>query len=143
VKLRNALPLAALVAALFAVPAPADAQGPFAGTWRGFVPVNGMQCRFDLVMTPTGTYSETARCGPYVTGQTGTYRVFPNGILSRTVTDWTPRTRYIVDAQPGTGHTEYNAKPPGGTFRYTFTTPNAMVWRDVNFGGTITYRRVR
>jgi hypothetical protein len=94
-------------------------------------------------MTLTGTYSETARCGPYATGQSGTYRVFPNRILSRTATDFFPKTRYVVGAQVGTGHTEPNATPPGGTFRYTFTTPNTMIWRDVNFGGTITYRRVR
>ncbi len=132
-----------MVAALFAVPAAGAAQGTLAGTWRGFVPVNGMQCRFDTVMTPTGTYTETVRCGPYATGQSGTYCVFPNGVLSRTVTDWTPKSRYVVGAQVGSGHYETNAKPPGGTFRYTFTSPDTMVWRDVNFGGTITYRRVR
>lgn len=140
--LRNASIVAAFVAALLAAPAASFAQDPFAVTWRGFVAVNGMQCRFDLVMTPTRTYSETARCGSLATGQRGTYRVFPNRTISRTVTDFFPRTRYVVDAQPGTGHTETNATPPGGTFHYTFTTPNTMVWRDVNFGGTIIYRRV-
>ncbi len=135
--------IVAVVAVLLAAPTASFAQNPFAGTWRGFVAVNGIQCRSDLVMTPSGTYSETARCGPYATGQRGTYRIFPSRIISRTVTDFFPRTRYVVDAQVGSGHTETNATPPGGTYRYTFTTPNTMVWRDVNFGGTITYRRVR
>jgi hypothetical protein len=54
-----------------------------------------------------------------------------------------PRQRYIVGTVPGTGHYEPNATPPGGTFRYSFPSPNTMVWTDVNAGGTITYRRVR
>ncbi|HEV3087827.1 MAG TPA: hypothetical protein VGX96_11430 [Candidatus Elarobacter sp.] len=134
---------AAVAATLFAVPAASAAQNSLSGVWRGFVQMNGMQCRFDLVMTPSGTYTETDRCGPYATGQSGTYRVFPNGTLSREVTDWMPKSRYIVGAQVGTGHYEPNAKPPGGTFRYTFTSPNTMIWRDVNFGGSITFHRVR
>ena len=43
---------------------------------------------------------------------------------------------------PG-GHYETNAKPPGGSYRVAFISPNTMVWRDVNFGGTVTFRRVR
>jgi hypothetical protein len=39
-----------------------------------------------------------------------------------------------------TEHHESTAKPPGGSFRVTFTSPDAMVWQDVNFGGTLAYR---
>ena len=131
----------AVVAALLGAAAPCGAQSPFAGSWTGTVTLNAIRCRFDLVMT-ADHYNEVARCGPYATGQSGTYRVFPNGTISRTVTDWTPKSRYLVDAQPGTGHYEQNAKPPGGTFRYTFTNADTMVWRDATYGGTITYRRV-
>jgi hypothetical protein len=118
------------------LPLASSAQDPFAGSWRAFYPVNGMNCRFDLVMVPTGTYHEIAQCGPYVTSQTGTYRVFPNHTIGRTVTDWTPRTQYVV----GSGNQD-TRQPPGGMYRYTFTGPNTMVWRDVNFGGTLTYHR--
>jgi hypothetical protein len=128
---------------ILGAPVAGGAQNSFAGTWRGFVTVNGMQCTFDLVMMVNGTYNEMGRCGTLATGQSGTYRAFSNGTLSRTVTNWTPRQRYIVGAQVGTGHWEDNARPPGGTFQVTFSNPNTMIWRDVNFGGSITYRRVR
>jgi hypothetical protein len=140
--LRRSLLVIAVVAALFALAGPSGAQDSFAGSWSGPVAVNGMSCRIDLVMT-AGTYNQLARCGTYVTGQSGAYRVFPNRTISLTVTNWTPKSRYIVGAQAGTGHYEANAKPPGGTYRYVFTNANTMVWRDANFGGTITYRRVR
>ena len=125
------------------LPLASAAQDPLAGSWRAFYPVNGMNCQFDLVMTPTGKYYELAHCGPYATSQSGTYRTFPNNVIGRTVLDWTPRSHYIVGAAVGTGHTELTAKPPGGTYRYTFTTPNTMVWRDMNQGGSLTYRRLR
>ncbi len=133
--------LAAL--ALCAVPLASAAQDPFAGSWRAAYPINGMSCQFDLVMTTTGTYNEIDRCGTYVTGQSGTYRVFPNHIVGRSVTDWMPKSHYVVGAAVGTGHYEPSAKPPGGMYRYTFTTANTMVWRDVNAGGTVTFHRVR
>ena len=66
--------------------------------------------------------------------------VFSNGILVRDVIDWGPRKRYVLD-NGYSGHYEENAKPPGGSFRVTFTSPDTMVWQDVNFGGTVTYRR--
>ena len=141
--LKRGLRIGAVVLAVAALPLASAAQSTLAGTWHGVAAVNGMRCTFDRVMTPTGTYSEIERCGPYATSQRGTYRVFPNHTVSFVVEDFTPRQRYVVDAVPGTGHTEQNATPPGGTFRYTFTSPNTMVWTDVNFGGTITFRRVR
>jgi hypothetical protein len=138
--------LLAIVAAslsLCMTPLPGAAQETLAGSWHGSVTVNGMACTFDRVMTPTGTYSEIERCGSLVTGQRGTYKVFPNHVIGFSVSDWMPKQRYVVDAVPGSGHYEPNAQPPGGTFRYTFTSPDTMVWRDVNFGGTIVYHRVR
>jgi hypothetical protein len=133
---------AAVALALAAAPAPGAAQDSLAGTWRGGAIVNGMRCTFERVISPAGTYSEIERCGPYATSQRGTYRVFPNNTVSFVVDDFTPRRRYVVGAQPGTGHYEANATPPGGTFRYRFTSPNTMVWRDTAYGGTLTYHRV-
>ncbi|HEX3464257.1 MAG TPA: hypothetical protein VHS78_09455 [Candidatus Elarobacter sp.] len=134
---------AAVVVVLAALPLAGAAQDEFPGTWHATFPMAGMRCAFDLVMTANGTYHEIERCGTIATSQSGTYRIFPNGVISRSVEDWTPKQRYIVGAQVGTGHWETNAKPAGGTFRYRFTSPNAMVWRDVNFGGVITFHRVR
>jgi hypothetical protein len=139
----RAVALAFASLALAAVPLAAAGQDPLAGTWHGSVTMNGMACTFDLVMTSSATYTEIERCGSMTTGQRGTYKVFPHRIVGLTVTDWTPKQRYVVDAAPGTGHYEPNAQPPGGMYRYTFTTPNTMVWRDVNYGGTVVFHRVR
>lgn len=128
---------------LAALPLAAAAQNSLIGTWHGAVALNGMRCTFDRVIGADGTYGEIERCGSMVTSQRGTYRVFPNNVVGFEVTDWNPRQRYIVGAQPGTGHYETNAKPPGGMFRYTFLSPSTMVWKDMNFGGTITYHRAR
>ena len=140
---RLASALAATVFALAVLPVASAAQDSFPGTWRATYPMAGMRCVFDLVMTSTATYHEIERCGTLATSQSGTYRIFPDGVISRSVADWTPKERYIVGAQPGTGHWETNAKPSGGTFRYRFTSPNTMVWQDVSFGGVITFNRVR
>jgi hypothetical protein len=135
--------LAAAVLVLAAVLPAGAGESPFAGTWRATYPMAGMQCVFDLVMTAKGTYHEIERCGTVVTSQSGTYRLFPNGVISRTVEDWTPKQRYIVGARVGSGHWEANAKPSGGMFAYRIVSANTMVWRDVNFGGIITFHRVR
>jgi hypothetical protein len=117
----------------------AAAQNELDGTWEAVVTIYGQRCTFNLVMTVGQHYTETLRCGNLMTWQAGTY-VFSNGILVRDVTDWEPRKRYVLD-DGYSGHYEENAKPPGGSFRVTFTSPDTMVWQDVNFGATLTYRR--
>jgi hypothetical protein len=117
----------------------AAAQNRLDGTWEAVLILNGQRCIFNLVMTVDQHYTETLRCGDLMTSQAGTY-VFSNGLLVREVTDWEPRRRYVLD-NGYRGHYEENAKPPGGSFRVTFTSPDTMVWQDVNFGGTLTYRR--
>ena len=111
----------------------------FDGTWKAGLTLNGQRCIFSLVMGPGERYSELLRCGALMTRQSGTY-VFSNSVLMRTVIDWDPKRRYVLD-NGYSGHWEQNAKPPGGSFRVKFTTPDIMVWQDVNFGGTITYKR--
>ncbi|HLY22183.1 MAG TPA: hypothetical protein VKT83_06905 [bacterium] len=128
---------AALVLAL-AAPLGAAAN-PFDGTWQALLVVNGIRCAVKLVMSTGRRCAESIQCGGYMTWQSGTY-VFANGTLVRTVVDWEPKQRYVLD-NGYTGHYEGNAKPPGGSFRVAFTSPNTMVWRDVQFGGTVTYRR--
>jgi hypothetical protein len=117
----------------------AAAQNKLDGTWKAVATINGQRCTFNLVMTMGQNYTETLQCGSVMTGQAGTY-VFSNGILVRDVIDWEPRKRYVLD-NGYSGHYEENAKPPGGSFRVTFISPDTMVWQDMNFGGTLTYRR--
>ena len=140
--LRHVLISTAALFSLSAVPLTSSAQEPFPGTWHGVAPVNGMSCTFDRVMTTTGTYSEAAHCGSMATFQSGTYHVFPNHTVSFVVTNYSPTRRYVLDSGYS-GHWEPNAKPPGGTFAYTFAGPNTLTFRDVNFNGTLTYHRLR
>ena len=129
-----------LALVLSALPRESRAAGQFAGTWRALATTSGMQCRFDLVMTTSGEYIENAHCGPYATSQRGIYRVFSNGTLSRSVTNWSPAQALVVDANGS--HLQPTTRPPGGSYRYTFTNANTMVWRDLLMGGVLTWRRV-
>ena len=43
---------------------------------------------------------------------------------------------------PG-GHYETNGKPPGGSYQVTFTSRDSMRWYDVNFHGSVEFRRAR
>ena len=115
------------------------AQSTFDGTWNSGLVINGQRCIIKLIMSPGQRYGETIRCGGYMTWQSGTY-VFANGTLVRTVVDWQPKQRYVLD-NGYSGHYDANAKPPGGSFRVTLTSPNTMVWRDLQFGGSLTYQR--
>jgi hypothetical protein len=128
-------------AAFAALPAAATAASPFAGTWQGGVTMNGIPCTFRLVITGTA-YSQLARCGTAATSQSGPFRVFANHTLTLGVTDWSPRRRYVADTGY-TGHYETNAQPPGGTYAYAFGNANTMTWRDVHYGGVITFHRVQ
>jgi hypothetical protein len=140
--LRTALGFAViLMLAGWSTPPASSALSPMVGSWHGVATLNGMSCTFDRVITP-GTYSEIERCGTLATSQRGTYRIFPNSTVSFVVQDFTPRRRYVQDTGYA-GHWELNATPPGGTFRYTFVNANTMVFRDVNLGGSLTYRRVQ
>ena len=157
-----------LVAVALAAPSLASAQS-LDGRWQAVQFPNGTRCTFDLVMN-SGRYIEVARCGSIMTMQSGTYVVSGN-LLVRTVLDFEPKQRYVVDGRPlgydyrcpngrytcpgwyggpgghyplgPGGHYEPNATPPGGSYRVNFTTPDAMTWLDVNYLGTITFLRVR
>lgn len=117
----------------------AVAQNKFDGSWKASLVVGGQRCGISLIMQPAQRYSETVRCGSMMTRQSGTY-VVSNGLLIRNVMDWDPKQRYVMD-NGYSGHWETNAKPPGGSYRVNFVSPNSMVWHDVNFGGNITFRR--
>jgi hypothetical protein len=137
---RSAVRIAVMSFALVAAPIAAGATS-LVGTWHGLITLNGQHCSIDVVMTADGRYAQTARCGTVMTQQAGTYKVFPNNELGFTVMDWSPKQRYVVGSAVGSGHLETNARPPGGMFKYTVRGPSSMVWRDVNFGGSITMVR--
>jgi hypothetical protein len=138
--IRNAVRTGALLIALAVVPLTAAAAS-LVGSWQGVFTLNGQRCTISVVMNTNASYVETLRCGTLMTQQSGTYKVFPNGEVGFNVVDWSPKQQYVVGAQVGSGHYEALAKPPGGLFKYSFSGPNTMVWRDVNFGGTITLQR--
>jgi hypothetical protein len=156
------------LAVALAAPAVANAQ-TMDGRWHADVRVNGYPCTLDLVMNG-GRYSELARCGSMMTLQSGTYAM-TGGLLVRTVLDFEPKQRYVVDGRPlgydyrcpngqytcpgwyggpggnyplgPGGHYEPNATPPGGTYTVTLNAQDMMTWRDMHWGGTITFVRVR
>jgi len=116
------------------------AQKKLDGTWDAALVANGQRCAVELVMHAGQQYGELVRCGNLMIRQSGTYNLGRNGSLIRNVVDWDPKQRYVMD-NGYSGHYETNAKPPGGSYQVTFTSANTMVWKDVNFGGTITFRR--
>ena len=116
------------------------AQNKFDGAWTAGLVFNGMRCSVSLTMGPGQKYFETIRCGTMMTSQSGTYVVGQNGMVIRNVIDWQPRQRWVQDGGYR-GHYEPNAKPPGGSYYVNFISANTMVWKDVNFGGVITYRK--
>ncbi len=138
--LRAALRTTALSIGLIAAPLTATAAS-FTGTWHGALAINGQRCTIEVTLAPNGSYVQTARCGIVMTQQSGTYKIFPNNQIGFTVINWAPRQRYVVGAQVGSGHFENNAKPPGGLFKITFTGSDTMVWRDLDYGGTISLQR--
>lgn len=119
----------------------AAAQNKLDGSWSAALAVGGQRCGISLIMQQGQRYSEMLRCGSLMTRQSGTY-VFSNGTLVRNVTDWDPKQRYVLD-NGYSGHWEPNAKPPGGSYRVNFVSPNVMTWHDVNLGGNVTFRRVQ
>ena len=118
----------------------ASAQNNFNGSWKSNVVVNGQGCTFNLVMSAGQHYTEMLQCGTLATSQSGTY-VFANGTLVRKVTNWAPKQQYVKTATGG--YNQPTAKPSGGSFRVSFTNADTMVWVDVNFGGSLTYLRVK
>jgi hypothetical protein len=131
-----------LIAALLVVLAAplVPAQNRFEGSWTAVLAVGGQRCTVNLIMGPGQRYSEIVRCGTLITRQAGTYVLGQNGLLVRNVMDWDPKRRWVQDTGYR-GHWEINAKPPGGSYQVTFASPNTMVWKDVNFGGVVTFRR--
>jgi hypothetical protein len=122
-------------------------DGSWTGEWRGQSPVaTGAMMVVDLVVQPSGAFSETEQGGPIMTMQTGQMSAAGAGEVSFVVQDWQPRSMpvyHAVGTQGGYYTQEQTSAPPGGTWRYRFNGPNSVTLQDVNMGGAITLTRVR
>ena len=120
----------------------AEAQGPsLSGTWQGVY----QGVAFELVVQPDGAFSETERAGQMMTMQTGVIRATGPGVITFVVEDWQPRTmpQYRPTGTVGGYYTqEPTSKPPGGTYRIRFNSPNSVTMQDVSMGGVIVFQRV-
>ena len=130
----------AFAAALTAASAQAQ-QNPFVGVWRAATEMGTIT----TVMGPDMRYSEQVVAGSIMTLQQGNY-VINGDLVSFEVLDWEPKTmpRYQPLGTQGGYWTEVpTTKPPGGTFRFHFTSPNTVTMQDVNFGGSATFTRIQ
>ena len=136
---RLGLVVAALVASCSA-PALQTAGGSMTGTWQGAY--QGVQIQ--LVVQPSGTYSETQTVGSAMTMVSGQIEPAGPGEVTFTVQDWQPRTQNVYHPT-GTVGGYYSqdpvAPPPGGTYKLQFAGANAFTLQDVTYGGVITYTR--
>jgi hypothetical protein len=126
---------------------PASAQqNPFVGSWRGVTQANGAAIVFNLVMGPDLRYSQQLTMHGYMTLQSGRYALPTRNVIAFQVEDWQPRTQPVYHPSGTTGgYTTQQPvpRPPGGTFRFQFSSANSFTLQDVNLGGVITFNRVR
>ena len=119
--------------------------GSLAGTWRAMAAPGGVPVEFDLVVQPSGAYSETERSASAMTMQTGEVRQVGPGVIIFVVEDWQPRTmpQYHPTGTVGGYYIQIpTSKPPGGTWRIQFNGPNSVTMQDANLGGVLTFQRV-
>jgi hypothetical protein len=139
----KALAVAMLVATLSAsVQAQSD---PWVGNWQGNATVGGIPMTFFMVIGPNHQYSQQVVSGPYRTMQSGNLVANPTTITFQ-VLDWDPKTQAIYHPVGTTGGyytQEPVVKPPGGTNRYQFLSPNSVQLQDVNYGGVIVFSRAQ
>ncbi len=115
-----------IVAIMSAVTSNAQTN-PFVGSWRGLTTANGMPVTINTVMGADQSYSELAQSGSLMTRQSGSYTI-ANDVIVRQVLDWEPKT---------------TTQPPGGTYKFQFTSPNSFTLQDVRLHGVVTFNRVQ
>lgn len=136
-----ALSIAALLtASVLLLAKPAAAARSLVGTWEGTFTANDVRCSMQSIYQSDKTYSELLHCGTLMTHQSGTY-VVHGDLLVRSVEDWDPKQQWVVGACVGCGYWETLAKPPGGSYKITFSGANTLTLHDVNLGGAITMHR--
>jgi hypothetical protein len=128
-----------LAIAARAAPDVAQAQS-LVGDWRG----NYHGVSFRLVVESGGAYAETERMSRAVTAQRGVIQTAGPDTIIFVVQDWAPKMQNIYHPSGMTGGfwaTGPVDKPPGGTYRVTFNSPDSITLKDVNLGGVITFQR--
>lgn len=115
-------------------------QNNFVGQWRGYI--NGIT--LTVVFQADGQYIQTLQSGPYMTQQSGPYKLADPNTIIFSVTDWQPKTQQIYH-QNGAGGgyytTEPTAMPSGATNSYVFNGPNSVTMTDQVYHGSITLTR--
>lgn len=132
----------------FVLFAPLTANGAtsIAGHWFGGGVASGMRFTSDLVLIPTGTYTELITVYSPVSGVIKTQRMgnwgwLSNGRLRLTVTNWEPKQQCLAPS----GCFPIR-KPPGSAYLVRYTSATTAIFTDVTFGkasGTVNYRRAR
>lgn len=136
--------LAGFAAAAAALPAHAQG-GNLVGSWRAMAAPGGVPVEFDLVVQPSGAYSETERSASLMTMQTGEVRQAGPGMIAFVVEQWAPQTMPVyhpTGTVSGYYTQEPTSKPPGGVWRLTWNGPNSVTMQDVDLGGAVTFQRV-
>lgn len=116
------------------------------GEWQGVTTANGASITIDLVMGPDQHYSQQVRSGSLMTQESGNYVITGQNVVTFQVVEWEPKTQPVYHPTGTVGGyyaQEPTAKPPGGSFRFQFTSPTALQLQDVNFGGVIAMNRIR
>jgi hypothetical protein len=121
--------------------APQAGGSSLTGSWQGVT--QGVQLQ--LVVQPSGAYSETATMGTMMTSQSGVVQSAGDGQIGFVVEDWQPKTQNVYTPSGDTGYytPEAVAKPPGGIDKLQFNGPNSLTLQDVTTGATITMTRTQ
>jgi hypothetical protein len=143
---------------------PQGSQGPQAsqsglvGQWRTTLQ-SGI---LTLTIAASGQYMQTGvpQNGGTQTMQAGPYQLTAPNTIHFTVTDWSPKTRWIFVPNPRCGvpgvpnptnpqrdscHQQQEwtmPQPPGSTYAYVFSGPNSMTLNNENAQESITFTRV-
>jgi hypothetical protein len=138
-------------------PAPSAASSSILGQWRATLPSGTVT----LAILNTGQYDQT---GVGTTGvqtmQAGPYQLTAPNTIAFSVTDWSPKTKWIYVPNPTCGvpgvpnptnprrdscRTEQEwtmPQPPGSRYAYSFNGPNSMILNNEAAQETITFTRL-
>ncbi len=111
---------------------PARAGNPFLGVWQGGTMMDTdlgkVPIQIRLTFLSDGTYWQETGTQPRAgTMQGGHYKILPKSMLHLSVEKWAPK----------------GPRPPGSLFHYQFLDANTLFVKDANFGGTVTFKRIK
>ena len=130
-------------------------EASLVGSWRASQETARGVLTFNCVIGSDGSYSLQAAlqtvAGSLMTWQKGYYQFTSPDTVSFVVEDWEPKSQSVYhtdrpyDDPLVRGHMELEevGKPPGGTYRIRFTSPDSFTSQDVNSGDSADFVRVR